>query len=223
MNVFASDLCRMLPALAAGVLISACAPAPESAPPAAPSERPAPTAEQLEREQQELARRERVAQAARARFELLDNGVALDQEAGLMWARCALGMEWTGQTCAGKARQLNWDQALEEAERASLAGHDDWRLPTQPELYALTYCSTGVRSEPNREGLGGGCAGDYASPTIVEEVFPATPIGNFWTSTPHARFNFSAWGVSFNTGHTGTGGRNDYVFVRLVRDVAAPQ
>ncbi len=152
------------------------------------------------------------------RFVPQDDGTVLEVETGLLWTRCALGQTWTGATCAGNGRQLNWDQALKAADEFSFAGSSEWRLPTQPELFALTYCSTGMRSETNREGLGGGCAGDFERPTILASVFPNTPPANFWTSRPHDRFNFSAWGVSFQTGHTGTGGRSDYVYVRLVRN-----
>ncbi|HRQ57684.1 MAG TPA: DUF1566 domain-containing protein [Azoarcus taiwanensis] len=170
---------------------------------------------QAEEVAQVEARRTRVA----ARFEPRDDGTVIDEAAGLMWMRCAIGQEWTGSRCTGQARQHNWDKAFEVAEETVYAGYDDWRLPTQPELYALTFCSTGRRSEPSREGLGGGCVGDYEQPTIIEEAFPDTPSFNFWTSTPHARLNYSAWGVSFLTGHTGTGGRSDFVNVRLVRDL----
>lgn len=153
------------------------------------------------------------------RFMPRDDGTVLEVATGLLWTRCAVGQVWTGSTCTGSARQINWDQAFKVANEFSFAGSSDWRLPTQPELFALTFCSTGMRSETNAEGLGGGCAGDYTHPTILESVFPNTPAANFWTSTPHARFNFSAWGVSFQSGHTGTGGRSDYVHVRLVREV----
>ena len=161
------------------------------------------------------ARRARMA----ARFEALDDGTAIEVEAGLMWMRCAIGQTWTGQACVGEGRQFNWDRAFEVAAETVFAGYDDWRLPTQPELYPLTFCSTGRRAQPSREGLGGGCVGDYEKPTIISSVFPNTPQHSFWTSTPHARLNYSAWGVSFLTGHTGTGGRSDFIYLRLVRDL----
>lgn len=154
------------------------------------------------------------------RFVPQADGTVLEPEAGLMWMRCAVGQEWSGQTCIGNGRQYNWDRAFEIADEAVFAGFSDWRLPTQPELYAMTFCSTGQRAEPTREGLGGGCVGDYEKPTILQSVFPNAPAHSYWTSTPHARLNYSAWGVSFLTGHTGTGGRSDFIYVRLVRDVA---
>ncbi|MGL1834794.1 DUF1566 domain-containing protein [Rhodocyclaceae bacterium SMB388] len=171
-----------------------------------------------EREAEEASRLATREQMQLARYVANDDGTVLDVEAGLMWMRCSLGQTWTGVTCAGEAKRLNWDQALEAHEGVTFAGHDDWRLPTQPELYALTFCSSGMRTEPDREGLGGGCAGDYRRPTILESLFPNTPESNFWTSRPHDRFKFSAWGVAFHSGHTGTGGRTDYIHVRLVRD-----
>lgn len=172
-----------------------------------------------ERRQAEEARRlDAHRQAALERFIVHDDGTVTDTRLGLIWMRCSVGQTWTGSGCAGQARQLNWDQAMKVPAGFSFAGRSDWRLPTQPELYSITHCSTGRRSEPNPEGLGGGCVGDYQRPTILESVFPDTPAASFWTSTPHARFAFSAWGVSFHTGHTGTGGRTDYVHVRLVRD-----
>lgn len=177
------------------------------------------TAAGLARETEGAARvEERRAQMA-ARFEPRDDGTVLEAETGLMWMRCTVGQEWTGTGCAGEGRQLTWDRAFQVAEDTVFAGYDDWRLPTQPELYPLTFCSTGKRSEPTREGLGGGCVGDYETPTIITTVFPNTPPHSAWTSTPHARLNYSAWGVSFLTGHTGTGGRSDFIYLRLVRDL----
>ncbi len=161
-------------------------------------------------------RRERMSQ----RFEVLNNGTVIDAEAGLMWMRCAIGQDWSGHTCVGEGRQLNWDRAFLVADETAFAGYDDWRLPTQPELYALTFCSTGRRSEPSREGLGGGCVGEFEKPTIITTVFPNSPTHSFWTSTRHERLNYSAWGVSFLSGHTGTGGRSDFIYLRLVRDLA---
>lgn len=171
-----------------------------------------------EREAEEASRLATREQTRLARYVANDDGTVLEAETGLMWMRCSLGQTWTGAACAGEAKRLNWDQALKAHEGFTFAGHDDWRLPTQPELYALTFCSSGMRTEPDREGLGGGCAGDYRRPTILESLFPNTPEGNFWTSRQHDRFKFSAWGVAFHSGHTGTGGRSDYIHVRLVRD-----
>jgi hypothetical protein len=157
-------------------------------------------------------------QSALARFVPHDDGTVTDIESGLMWMRCSVGQTWADGTCNGDARQLNWDRAMKVAGEFTLADKSDWRLPTQPELYELTFCSSGLRSDLGRDGMGGGCLGDYRHPTILESIFPNTPSGNYWSSTPHEKFAFSAWGVAFHTGHTGTGGRSDFIHVRLVRD-----
>lgn len=154
---------------------------------------------------------------ALAQFVAQDDGTVHQPEAGLVWMRCSLGQTWTGSECTGEAQRLSHAQAEKAAAAVEFAGQHDWRLPTQPELLALVYCSSGMRHQPKSDGMGGGCAGDYRSPTVLDSVFPNTPAGNFWSSTPNERFAFSAWGVSFNTGHTGTGGRTEYVHARLVR------
>ena len=52
------------------------------------------------------------------------DGTITDQNTGLMWA----------QDFSGK---MTWQQALDGAEAFSLAGHDDWRMPTIKELFSL--------------------------------------------------------------------------------------
>lgn len=203
---------RLLLPVVSSLLLAACSPAPEPPAPAPPRELTEAQREQLAAEE---ARVGRVREAAMARFVPSADGTVAEPGAGLVWMRCSAGQEWDGERCQGKPGQYNWDQALEVAEKRG----EGWRLPTQAELYALTFCSSGIRSQLNSEGMGGGCAGQYERPTILQTVFPDTPVGNFWTSTPHERFSFSAWGVSFHSGHTGTGGRRDYVHVRLVREL----
>jgi len=158
-------------------------------------------------------------EAALARFVINDDGTVTDIDKGLVWMRCSVGQSWTGRGCDGDARLLNWDRAKKVVDEFNREGKGDWRLPTQPELYSLTYCSTGRRTDFNIDGLGGGCVGDFQVPTILLSVFPDTPAGNFWSSTPHANLSYSAWGVAFRTGYTGVGGRSDFTHVRLVRDL----
>ncbi len=174
-----------------------------------------------EGEEREARERERLAERERAlvaRFDL-DGATATDTATGLMWTRCSLGQEWDGASCAGEPRIFTWGQAREAAEAARVAGYDDWRLPTIDELHALTYCSSGRRYALDRDGSGGGCADDHASPTILQDVFPDTPAVRYWSGTPHELYTYRAWGVAFTNGIRGAGGRGDYDRVRLVRDL----
>ncbi len=153
-----------------------------------------------------------------ARFVDNDDGTVTDSETGLVWMRCAAGQSWDGRTCQGEARRFTWGQATKFAAEFSHAGNDGWRLPTREELHGLTYCSSGQRHTFNADGEGGGCAGDFARPTILEAVFPNSPAVNFWSSTPHERYSYRAWGVAFAIGYMGAGAVGDYDRVRLVRD-----
>ena len=69
--------------------------------------------------------------------ELLAKGMWRDTETGLIWMRCVLGQEWTGKDCQGKPKELNWWNAIRAAKAANFAEHDDWRLPSAPELNTL--------------------------------------------------------------------------------------
>lgn len=169
--------------------------------------------EALERER--LAQREQV---LIARYHL-DGATVTDPDGALMWMRCSLGQDWDGAGCVGSPRQFTWGQAQAAAEVFTLGGWSDWRLPTLDELYGLVYCSSGRRLALDSEGAGGGCVGDYISPTILLAVFPNTPTAKYWSSEPHAMYSYRAWGVAFTSGIRGAGGRGDYDHVRLVRDL----
>lgn len=201
---------------AAACLLAACGPAPESAA-GRPAEVSVPVGSTHdEAEAQRLAGLEK---AALARFEPHGGGTVTQVGSALQWMRCSVGQDWDGNTCVGEARRMGWEGARKTAAEARLGGHADWRLPSRTELYGLVHCSSGMRRQSGREGEGGGCAGRYRSPTILDALFPATPPGNFWSGTAHETLSYAAWGVSFNAGIVGAGARNDYVYVRLVRDL----
>lgn len=168
-----------------------------------------------ETEQARLQLRE---EALVAGFDMDDRGTATDTRTGLMWMRCSLGQNWSGAQCSGEATQLSWTQAMKAAEATSFADMHDWRLPTREELHAITYCSSGRRFALDHEGSGGACEGNYRRPTILEAVFPNTPVSKFWSGSPHPVYSHSAWGVSFANGVIGAGSKVDYVAVRLVRE-----
>lgn len=157
-------------------------------------------------------------QAWMARFELHADGTATDATSGLTWTRCSVGQRWDGEACIGEASRIGWERAIEAGAGLSFAGHDDWRLPTRDELLTLVYCSTGRRFARDSEGSGGACEGAYERPVILGGVFPNTPVGNFWSATPHDGYSHAAWGVAFANGAAGIGIRSEHVYVRLVRD-----
>ena len=72
-----------------------------------------------------------------SRFIITRQGTAIDKKTGLEWMRCAAGRTWNGAACAGGAISRNWQQALNLAEAATFAGHDDWRLPNLKELMSI--------------------------------------------------------------------------------------
>jgi hypothetical protein len=65
------------------------------------------------------------------------DGVVMDAEARLAWARCVVGMEWNGRTCTGKPDRLDHAQALTIASARAHADGLPWRLPRTNELRHL--------------------------------------------------------------------------------------
>jgi hypothetical protein len=114
-------------------------------------------------------------EAIASRFEIHGDTV-YDKSADLTWMRCSYGQEWTeGGGCAGSAKLLDWDSAMELRWRGDAA----WRLPQKDELQSL---------------VAPGCK----KPAINETVFPGTPSIQYWTST--ASGPSYAWVVFFRTG-----------------------
>ncbi|VAW64981.1 hypothetical protein MNBD_GAMMA11-135 [hydrothermal vent metagenome] len=136
------------------------------------------------------------------------DGTVSDNNTGLMWQACPLGLSGTG--CATGTLQIEtWQSTLATARTDTTGGYTDWRLPNKNELMSLI---------------------DFAcfSPAINNGVFPATtlippPAGDFyWTSTPvlgSTSVNTLIWAIDFDNGST-TGASKDNAnsgHVRLVR------
>ncbi|MFU2486426.1 DUF1566 domain-containing protein [Thauera sp. WH-1] len=203
--------------LLVGLLASCEYKPPASEAPPAPVLSPEQAAEREAARQAAQAALDAREQALLARYLIPGDGTVTDTETGLTWMQCSLGQSWSEGRCQGEAKLFSWTHALRAAEGFEFAGHADWRLPTQPELLTLVYCSSGRRNTVNAEGYGGSCAGDYGKPTLLTAAFPDTPAGNFWTSTPHERYGYASWGVAFGSGATGIGTHTDYTHARLVR------
>lgn len=159
------------------------------------------------------------AQLIEQRYELR-GATVVDTTTGLQWMRCSIGQTWNGSTCQGTPTQLTWidavrsGQLLNQQDIPGFDGHNDWRLPTLPELLSLVYCSTNqpARFKGNNRA---GCRGRYNTPTIISSVFPNTAVGWYWTSTSES--TALAWNVSFQYGYADNDQKNLRESVRLVR------
>jgi hypothetical protein len=101
------------------------------------------------------------------RFADNGDGTVLDTASGLMWLRCSLGQEWTGETCIGEARTMTWTDtqaATDEINQAGKHFFNDWRVPGLRDLAMIVERQC-------------------ADPRINLAVFPNTAPAFFWTST----------------------------------------
>ncbi len=130
-------------------------------------------------------------------FTAIDDGsVVRHERTGLEWKRCAQGKEWDDGRCAGEAKQLTWQEALDRADETDM---EEWRLPNVKELRSIA-------ERCNRE------------PAINRSVFPDTEPENFWSASPVFDLTGHAWVVQFDGGGTLRVGHNwEESRVRLVR------
>ena len=126
------------------------------------------------------------------------DGTVLHRPTRLVWQRCALGQSWTEQSCSGSAMLMDWAAALQAADSHVQAGQNDWRVPNRNELASI------VESRCH-------------SPAINGEVFPATPLEWFWTSSPLSGQAGQAWVVTFADGQVPSALTSGQYAVRLVR------
>lgn len=132
-----------------------------------------------------------------------EDGTVTDSRSGLMWKRCSEGQTLVGNACTGATTRRNWAGSMAAAEASSFAGYDDWRLPNVKELGTLVET----------------CRVNPAINTNVFPDTPLTPIPAFWTSSPTARVNASAWFIGFDLGYALRVQRSGEAHSRLVRDV----
>ena len=121
---------------------------------------------------------------------LVDNGdgTVTDASTGLMWQKAEPG-------------SMYWESAITYCESLSLAGYNDWRLPSRNELQSLV---------------------DYSKfdPAINTTFFPNTVFtSRYWSSTTVAADTTRAWRVYFGNGYVTNYNKLYDYYVRAVRSV----
>ncbi len=145
-----------------------------------------------------------------SRFQDNGDNTVTDLKTNLIWKKCSEGQYWNNpeNTCNDDQNirgMYNWQEALENVQAlnagSGFAGAVNWRLPNIKELSSI---------------IEGACYG----PAINLSVFPGTPAGIYWSSTPYTGADPYAWAVRFNYGQSSANLKHDYYFMRLVRDGA---
>lgn len=135
-------------------------------------------------------------------FHIHANGTVTHKPTGLMWMRCSLGQTWDGNTCTGNASMHTWQGALQAVQdfnnQGGGAGYTDWRLPSINEIQTLVERRC-------------------ANPAIHAEVFPATPVGRFWCSSPQLSSSTNALFFSSDHGWVSNTPKTADYHARLVR------
>jgi hypothetical protein len=127
-----------------------------------------------------------------------DGQEVVDTTTGLIWRRCAEGMEWNGSACKMKPLKFKLAAARERAAETAKTSNKAWRIPNKDELIGIV-------------------AKTKSRPKIDSIAFPNSPSAVFWALRPEADDNLNAWLVNFNTGHVlGNSGQNKFM-LRLVR------
>jgi len=119
-----------------------------------------------------------------SRFVFSDNGTVTDTETEITWMRCALGQKWDGKTCAGKAHDYSWQEAMDAVAKVNSDKYGElstWRLPYVPELASIV----------ERQCF---------DPRVNLVVFPATPSKAFWTGMEKMGHPEQAYVIDFGGG-----------------------
>jgi hypothetical protein len=110
---------------------------------------------------------------ADTRYNISEDGAEVsDTQTGLIWRRCAEGMNWSGTTCAGEAAALtSLQRVLVHAKAEAGAAKAAWRVPTVDELKSITNIH-----RDDSQGIPGAAGSDAIA-------FPAIPLRAFWSAT----------------------------------------
>ena len=132
--------------------------------------------------------------------QLFKKGQWRDPATGLEWMRCSIGQTWTGTSCDGEGKRMNWNDAMKAGNDLSYGGVTGWRLPTFDELKTIIVI----------EGKA-----DNASAFIFKPT--SDYWGEYWSSSPMADVFYHALIINFDHNAIGTYRKDTNCYVRLVR------
>lgn len=165
-----------------------------------------------------------------------NDGTVTDRETGLMWTRCALGIEFGEQSGGGQGCNSgdsigsaidysDWEAAVDAVNDQNdneLLGYDNWRLPNIKELSSLadSGCSGTALSSANQKSLNA----DIFDVTLVESQsgqVNKTELHRLWSSTPSPNNNNEVYILRVNDGravrNAKSGTFGEHMGVLLVR------
>ena len=129
---------------------------------------------------------------------LFRQGLWRDPKTKLLWMHCSFGQTWNGKTCSGKAKIINWSDAMKAGNNLNYGGVTGWRLPTIDELKTLMI----------KDKAG------YASAFILKPK--SDDFGSYWSSSPAVYDNDLAGIVYFDMGKGSSYHKSGNMYVRLV-------
>jgi hypothetical protein len=129
--------------------------------------------------------------------------IVVDNVTGLIWQGCAAGLASDGCD-TGTPAPMDWNSALAWCDDLSWAGHDDWRLPDDHELFSLMDF------------------GKIDAPFLDEGAFPATPTARFWAASTRAGLSSYAWSIDFGVVRVMPFDKADLHHVRCIRGQPTP-
>ena len=106
-------------------------------------------------------------------------------------------LQWQDDSKA-KSIKRDWNLAKAHCKELSLAGKNDWRLPTITELYSIVDIK---RFEP-----------------AIKKKIKNVTFNYYWSSSEYASDEMYAWYVYFGSGSMNRNSKSTDFFVRCVRD-----